>query len=312
MREKGWTAKEEEDEDEKRWTCECGSVHKTKAGLAVHQRHKHGKASEEYQFGNSSRCLVCLKEFWAVSRLRQHLGYVSRRKKPNQCWRLYKSLELKGEAEEDEAKGEIPQKGINRRESIILQGPKICGATGGDEEWCEKDKDEKEQKMKEALGLDEIDEAYEDYDTKLYEAWYEEGGLDRMLMGLQEDAKSEGQSTLYLATWGYRRKWQKDEEEKDWMTTVSECKGGKETLDWVKAQTLYTELKLAGQLVQPKEAKTGRANEKERSAEDGEIVRNLPKLMEALKGQAGGQVLREAAAKALDKRTKTGALCQIV
>ena len=308
MKEKGWTETTEKEEHEGRWTCECGSVHRTKTGLAVHRRQKHGKEGDEYQFGNSSRCLVCLKEFWSVPRLRQHLGYVSRKEKPNWCWKLYKGMDLRGEAEEEEKGREMPQKGINRRENITLQGPKICGAARGDDEWSQRDKDEKEKTMTRALSLEGIEEAFEGYEKELFETWYGEAGLDRVLMGLEESSKSSGLSTLHLATWGCKRKWETDEEAEDWRTTVSECEGGTETLEWVKAQVRDTELKLAGQLIQTKEAKTGRANDKERSAEDGVIVRTLPSLLESLKGRDGCHVLRGAAAKALDKSTRMGAL----
>ena len=308
LKQEGWDDRQEDDkEGEQVWTCECCSVHRTKTGLAVHRRQKHGKEGDEYKFGNSSRCQVCMKEFWTVARMRQHLGYVSRKNKPNWCWKLYNGLGLKADEDEKDKDKEVPQQGINRRESITLHGPRICGAAKGDKEWVEEERNEKEEKMKEDLNIRCIEEVLERYELDKYEAWYEEGGLDRILMGLEEDSRGNGESTLYLAMWGERKKWKTPEEAKDWAYTVSECEGGSSARDWTRLQLLWTELKLTEEANQTKEACRGRANEKEREAADRKIERSICKLHEKLELEDHPEASRKIRY-ALDRNTKTVAL----
>ena len=308
LKDEGWRGEEEEEEkQDERWVCECGSTHTTKTGLAVHKRHKHGKEGDEYKFGNSSRCQVCLREFWSAARLRQHLGYVSRKKKPNWCWKLYSGLGLRGEEEETRRRKDIPQQGINRRENITLHGPKLCGATRGDKAWAEAERDDKEEEMIGALGLHSMEEALAGYTPQKYDAWYEEGGLDSVLMNLEEGSKCSGTPTLYLALWGEKKKWKEAKEKEDWSETVRECEGGRLTKEWVRLQLLCTELNLAEEASHGKEAYRGRANEKEREADDKKIVRMLCQL-DAQLTEGDFPAVRKIMCKALDRKTYMVAL----
>eukprot|EP00438_Fugacium_kawagutii_P001232 Skav223428 [mRNA] locus=scaffold350:464814:488244:+ [translate_table: standard] len=71
------------------WTCRlCGQGFDSACGHAVHMRQKHGlNAGVRQYMPFPSTCVCCLRDFFTLQKLRQHLQY-----RPNGCWTKLESI----------------------------------------------------------------------------------------------------------------------------------------------------------------------------------------------------------------------------
>ena len=276
------------------WKCECGTQHKSKAGLAAHRRLVHNIHGEEYEFGGQTRCLVCMKELWSIARFRQHVGYMPRRGRTNRCFCIYKAMQLKDEADKEEiAKKMETLKGINRRESIVVAGPKICGYDKNDKKWLEEATAEAEEKVKGKLNCT-LDELYEDGDWERCEAKFQEDGLNGVIEYLDGERKGEGWQVFQLAFWGKLRDWERADDMNEWKELVRCHEGGDELLTWAQRKGVLTLLDLADR-IQPHKNPNLAVSSKERHKKDEEVPRHLRGLAELCTGRAWAERARSVA-----------------
>ena len=107
------------------FVCHCGKSFTTAQGLACHKRSQHGEYAPERQMIGDATCPECLRYFWTKQRLYQHLSYVSRKTKVNQC---FQALKRKGFCIEPEPgdyhKFPPAVKGLARIETLQAFGPR--------------------------------------------------------------------------------------------------------------------------------------------------------------------------------------------
>ena len=277
LRKEGAEIEEAKGEEGEQWTCECGTHHKTKAGLAAHKRLKHELHGEEFEFGAQTRCLVCLKEFWSVARFRQHVGYMPRGGQANRCFCIYKAKRMKHDEEkEEQTKKKEVMKGINRKESIRIHGPKIVGSHDDDKAWLEEEVRQLEDKLEERLGKT-LEELSEGYKGDQIEEKYQQDGLDGVIQHLQEICLGDERAALQLCIWGKLRSWQTKEEEDEWLETAKLCQGGEEILYWAQWKKELTELDIADK-IQPHKKVNLNVSQKERAKREEGVRRHLRDL----------------------------------
>ena len=277
LKAEGIKATEGEEGQEEVWKCECGTQHKTKAGLAAHRRLIHNIHGQEYEFGAQTRCLVCMRELWSIARFRQHVGYMPRRGRTNRCFCIYKALQLKDEEEKDEIERKMEtMRGINRRESIVVAGPKICGYDKDDKKWLEEATKEAEEKVREKLNCT-LDELYEDGDWERCEARFQEDGFNGVIEYLDGAGKGEGWQAFQLTFWGKLRGWNDMEEKNEWKELVRCHEGGEELLTWAQRKGDLTLLDFADR-IQPHKDPNLTVSSKERHRKDEEVPRHLKGL----------------------------------
>ena len=277
LRKEGAEFEEARDDKKEQWTCECGTHHKTKAGLAAHRRLKHDLHGDEFEFGAQTRCLVCLKEFWSVARFRQHVGYIPRGGQANRCFCIYKAKRLKDEEDKEEQtrKKEV-MKGINRKESIKIHGPKILGSQKDDKVWLEEEVRQAEERLEEKLGKTLEDLSGDDKRGQI-EDTYQEEGLDGVIQYLQDECLEDGKSAFQLCLWGKLRSWTKKEEEEEWLETARGCQGSEEILYWMQWKKELTDLEIADR-IQPHKEVNLNASQKERAKREEGVRRHLREL----------------------------------
>ena len=108
-------------------TCSCGRSFTTAQGLATHRWQVHQYFSPEYQFLTEATCAHCLKFLWTTQRLRQHLAYMPRDGRPNEC---YTALSQRFDAL-PYGQVSFPRAvlGLDRKESLQAEGPLQLGPT---------------------------------------------------------------------------------------------------------------------------------------------------------------------------------------
>ena len=104
--------------------CWCQRSFQSTTALAVHQRKAHGQHAPEFALVKDVYCPCCLKNFWSLQRVRQHLAYMPRSGGPNRCFQQLMERGTNLETHHIERRS-IPGalKGINRLEAIQLPGP---------------------------------------------------------------------------------------------------------------------------------------------------------------------------------------------
>ena len=114
--------------------CWCQRSFQSTTALAVHQWKAHGTHAPEFYLAKDTYCPCCLKNFWSLQRVRQHLAYMPRHGGPNKC---YQQLIERGAHREDHPmqRRQIPGplRGLNRLEATQLPGPlpleRVAGAS---------------------------------------------------------------------------------------------------------------------------------------------------------------------------------------
>ena len=105
---------------------DCGRSFSTIQGLTSHRRFAHNyEAPENKLVGKLTSCPHCLRYLWTPSRVKQHLAYMPRNGKPNEC---YSNLLRSGFVAPADADIPAPVDlghtyGINRRDALRHQGP---------------------------------------------------------------------------------------------------------------------------------------------------------------------------------------------
>ncbi len=105
---------------------DCGRSFSTVQGLTSHRRFAHKyEAPESKLVGKLTSCPHCLRYLWTPSRVKQHLAYMPRNGKPNEC---YSNLLRSGFVAPIDAEMPTPvdlghTHGINRRDALRHQGP---------------------------------------------------------------------------------------------------------------------------------------------------------------------------------------------
>ena len=305
---------EEEKERQEEWKCECGKICKTKTGLAVHKRQKHGLQAPEACAGRGSRCEMCLRECWTQARLRQHLAYIPRANTTNRCYAMYayRRQESMMEDEEDERKDEEKQwrlKGINRRDAIEAQGPKICGMYKEDEAWAEKERDKLEDKLKSLLTTEEFEEIMEKDRREECEMTFRLGGqITEILENLEKEGKSPHWTLLRLALWGYTRSWEDTEAQREWLSYLQDVEEGDHILDWLKIQEKVTFIQNVNTMQPHREVYRGAVNKTERNTRDAAIRTKGGEL----RGRLRSRVEKDLLSKIYDPETKMAELGKIL
>ena len=105
------------------FSCFCGRVFSTPQGLAAHQRLQHQIGAVEKHLIDGVTCPCCLRYLWTRQRLYQHLSYIPRNTKINQC---FQTLQRQGFSVVDEI---VPHQsarplGLHRVEALQAWGPK--------------------------------------------------------------------------------------------------------------------------------------------------------------------------------------------
>ena len=102
--------------------CFCGRCFTTPQGLATHKRKAHQIGAIEKHLIDGPTCPSCLKFFWSRQRLYQHLSYIPRRTKVNQC---FQDLQKRGfRVLEDLSHVPSSQpRGLHRTEALQALGP---------------------------------------------------------------------------------------------------------------------------------------------------------------------------------------------
>lgn len=67
------------------FACNCGRQFSTALGLATHKRQAHKEFSLEHDLLEGTTCPECLRHFWTIQRLYQHLAFASGRTCTNPC-----------------------------------------------------------------------------------------------------------------------------------------------------------------------------------------------------------------------------------
>ena len=285
--EEGGRKKEEEEAEEKegkdkrgeeKWQCECGKVCKTKAGLAAHKRQVHEWEAPEAVAGKGTRCEMCLRECWTTARLKQHLAYIQRTNSANRCFAMYyhrKQDEKKQGQEEDDEEGgkQWRLKGINRRDAIEAQGPKIFGFEKEDGRWAEEERQKIEESLKESTGVEDFDELWDQTLMEECETIYKrsDGKLLDILEVLEGKGRTPHWTALQFALWGQLRHWSDLETREEWRSYIRDVEGGGEILDWIGFQEKITYLNEVNQMQPHREVYKGAVNSKERSIRDAKI-----------------------------------------
>ena len=104
--------------------CFCGRCFSTPQGLAAHKRQAHQIGAIEKHLIDGPTCPSCLKFFWSRQRLYQHLAYVPRRTKINQC---FQDLQRRGFRVLDDLQP-VPNYqigGLHRSEALQALGPHL-------------------------------------------------------------------------------------------------------------------------------------------------------------------------------------------
>ena len=106
------------------YACPCGQAFSSPQGLAAHRRLKHGHHAPEFGYVDSPTCPICLRYFWTINRVRQHLAYIPRGGGGNPCFNELRRCGLLVNPEEVD-RGGIPTAllGINRLEALSAAGP---------------------------------------------------------------------------------------------------------------------------------------------------------------------------------------------
>ena len=115
--------------------CWCGRSFGSKKALAVHQWQAHQQHAPEFWLVRDPICPWCLKNFWSVTRARQHLAYIPRGGGVNQCFQQLMQRGVQREElviEDVEIPGAL--KGINRLEAKPAYGPRLPHALPGEED----------------------------------------------------------------------------------------------------------------------------------------------------------------------------------
>ena len=105
--------------------CECGQKFTSLRGLQVHRYKRHGQHAPEYFLTDSTICPHCLRQFWTMGRVRQHLAYMPRDGTANPCYAALSGRGVHVERSADVEPPRIPSsaRGINRLDATRASGP---------------------------------------------------------------------------------------------------------------------------------------------------------------------------------------------
>ena len=202
--------------------CHCGRSFDTIQGLTAHRRlRRNYVAPEALMVGDAVSCPHCLKYLWTPARVKQHLSYIPRGGGGNPCYNALLRAGYKADTEENESPAIAlgSTKGINRRDALQAQGPRLQPRDLLKEMFNEAQKKETEQAQWFANTYDvtqidlEMVERYSAAYTETTQAWFqglaensvEEPAIqalqDEWLDCIQED-DSEDDVTLITVHWG--------------------------------------------------------------------------------------------------------------
>ena len=220
--------------------CRCGKGFKDKRAWAMHATVVHQRRTEVHKI-QGTRCLVCMKELWTNPRLKQHMTYLDKGRKQNQCMKM---AEHSGcFADGGEGDGKIPLPGLRRRERLRMTGPLVCGAERGDREYVDKERKEAKAELEAKLGIKCISEALQAMYFEDMEITYEQSGVEH-LRGLLEfvGVKEEHRGVTYLF-WGFSREWRSEKEQEEWKQDLKQMQEGEALLRWHQLETLHEVLR---------------------------------------------------------------------
>ena len=272
-------------------SCYCEATFTSYRGLRVHQVHAHGDHCPEFELCPGTRCIVCLREFWSVQRLKQHLQYAPRDRKPNLCFTL---LTLQRTAKplsafefEDDSSHNLPFAGLRRRESLRCSGPLRFGAQWTDFQWATLTKEKLEYDLSTRLGISDLSSAfYEDFQGPLDEVLvsHPDHWEDALRQTALQISDHYGEAILNFTYWGACFSWTCAHDYDRWLTLLHTMPLGPEVFEWFDLglkQAFATRIALAAP---HRPVQTAPANDRERLQAAAQIPRSLKATFDLLSG----------------------------
>ena len=221
------------------WACWCGANFLTKRALCVHRWAKHQETSAEHKLVSGTICPACLKQFWSVGRLKQHLQYISRTGGANRCFSFLVGTGH-GRDHVTEDQDRKPLDGWRRLDAIRCHGPLPFGACPDHLRWARNEVTRIENDLALAGQPEPYNLLNEEVIDVIFQALLmEECTWFETAMGcIESNQCSEETLVVCVLFAGMKHVWRNKCEQEDWNVFIVNSVCGVLLLEWFNARLL--------------------------------------------------------------------------
>ena len=181
--------------------------------------------------------------------------------------------------------GEMPLKGITRREALRLQGPLPLGVAKSDLKWARNERAYQETQLFELYGIGDIEAFLSTELEERFEKSYIEKcqhDLGPLIALLEHEPGDHRTLAATFLLWGMKRKWQEEELRADWYEILRSMPAGEPLLSWAETGIYVARCLEISDATPHREPNNKPANQKERLRRDMELKRNLLDVLDLL------------------------------